>query len=127
MQVQRATRGKTLHFRFGASVHRVVGLDVADAVFERDGVALRPYWQPRLDLLFDELRKAPSILRITYVADLESRALVKRRMRALTRSLRRQWRDGSPAGALPIEQEVLWRTGRPVAEDKRLPNRKEAP
>ena len=31
--VERATRGKTLKFNFGASIHRVVGLDVADAVF----------------------------------------------------------------------------------------------
>jgi uncharacterized repeat protein (TIGR01451 family) len=35
VQVQRATRGKALKINFGASIHRVVGLDVADAVFER--------------------------------------------------------------------------------------------
>ena len=34
VQVQRATRGKALKINFGASIHRVVGLDVADAVFE---------------------------------------------------------------------------------------------
>ncbi len=34
LQVQRATRGKALEFNFGASIHRVIGLDLADAVFE---------------------------------------------------------------------------------------------
>ena len=34
LQVQRATRGKALEFNFGASIHRVIGLDLADPVFE---------------------------------------------------------------------------------------------
>ena len=34
VQIQRATRGKALKVNFGASIHRVVGLDIADAVFE---------------------------------------------------------------------------------------------
>ena len=35
-RVQRATRGKMLRFNFGATIHRVVGLDIADGVFEPD-------------------------------------------------------------------------------------------
>ena len=38
----RATRGKALKINFGASIHRVVGLDVADAVFEPGSVEMRP-------------------------------------------------------------------------------------
>ena len=34
VKFERATRGKALEFSFGASLHRVVGLDLADAVFE---------------------------------------------------------------------------------------------
>jgi hypothetical protein len=33
-RVQRATRGKMLRFNFGATVHRVVRIDIADGVFE---------------------------------------------------------------------------------------------
>ena len=32
-QVKRATAGKALRFVYGASIHRIVGLDLADAVF----------------------------------------------------------------------------------------------
>ena len=126
LQVQRATRGKALHFRFGASLHRVVGLDVADAVFEPDEVAIRPYWLPRIEQLMEELRKGPSVLRLTYTADLESRSLVSRRMRTLRRTLLETWRGFDCCYRLEIEQDVLWRTGKPVEQDARLRAGREA-
>ena len=45
-QVLRATRGKALKFSFGASIHRVVGLDLADSVFEPGTSELRTQWKP---------------------------------------------------------------------------------
>ncbi len=71
LQVQRATRGKMLEFSFGASIHRVIGLDLADAVFEPGSIEIRELWLPRLELLIDELRAAPAVLRLSYLADLE--------------------------------------------------------
>ena len=71
LQVQRATRGKMLEFNFGASIHRVIGLDLADAVFEPGSIEMRELWVPRLELLLDELRAAPAVLRLSYLADLE--------------------------------------------------------
>src|SRR5690606_3162067 len=68
-QVRRATRGKALEFNFGASIHRVVGLDLADAVFEPDSTEVRDLWKPRIDLLIEELRRAPAVLRLSYLAD----------------------------------------------------------
>ena len=56
VQVQRATRGKALRFNFGASIHRVVGLDLADAVFEPGSTEMRDQWKPRLELLLAELQ-----------------------------------------------------------------------
>src|SRR6185295_15438139 len=61
VRVERATRGKTLRFNFGASIHRVVSLDLSDGVFEPGTTELRLQWQPRIKLLLDELRKAPSV------------------------------------------------------------------
>ena len=66
LQVQRATRGKMLEFNFGASIHRVVGLDLADAVFEPGSIEMRELWVPRLELLLDALRAAPAVLRLSY-------------------------------------------------------------
>ena len=80
LQVQRATRGKMLEFSFGASIHRVVGLDLADAVFEPGSIEMREQWMPRLELLIDELRAAPAVLRLSYLADLEDPALVDARL-----------------------------------------------
>ncbi|MFW6060938.1 MAG: hypothetical protein ACODAQ_12225, partial [Phycisphaeraceae bacterium] len=50
-RVQRATRGKMLRFNFGAAIHRVVSIDLADGVFEPDSTRLRLQWTPKLDRL----------------------------------------------------------------------------
>ena len=70
-QIQRATRGKALHFSFGASIHKVIGLDIADAVFVPDSTEMRPQWRPRVNLLLEELQKGPAVLRLSYLADVE--------------------------------------------------------
>ena len=41
-RVQRATRGKMVRFNFGATIHRVVRIDISDGVFEADTSELRP-------------------------------------------------------------------------------------
>ncbi len=112
VQVKRATRGKALRFGFGASIDRVVGLDVADAAFEPGGTALRPQWEGRIALLVDELEEDDSTLRISYIGDVESARLVDRRMSALESRVRDAWRERSDA-ALTIENEIYWRRGAP--------------
>ncbi|WP_224983594.1 isopeptide-forming domain-containing fimbrial protein [Geomonas agri] len=109
-QVQRATRGKMLRFDFGAAIHHVVSLDVADGAFEPNGMRLRRQWQPRIDLLLKELRKAPAVLRLSYLAEVESKALVEQRLKALKTEISGKWGDGYP---LTIETEVFWRRGAP--------------
>jgi hypothetical protein len=81
LQVQRATRGKALRINFGASIHR--GLDIADAVFEPGTTVMRSQWRSRIGMLLDELQKGPAILRLSYVADVESESLVNQRLELL--------------------------------------------
>ncbi len=119
-QIKRATRGKALHFSFGASIYRVVGLDVADAVFVPDSTEMRPQWRPRVELLLDELEKAPAVLRLSYLADVEDQKLVERRVKALRRMLDDAWQARDATYRLSIEQEIFWRTGKPPARDGRL-------
>ena len=69
--MKRATPGKALEFSFGASIHRVIGLDISDPVFEPNTAEVRPLWRPRVDLLLGELRKGPAVLRLSYLADVE--------------------------------------------------------
>jgi uncharacterized repeat protein (TIGR01451 family) len=106
LQIKRATRGKALPINFGASLHRVVSIDLSDAAFELGKTALRAQWQPRLNLLLDEVRKAPAILRLSYIADTEEEGLVERRVQAIQSQLTKAW-----AGT--VETEVFWRRGGP--------------
>jgi uncharacterized repeat protein (TIGR01451 family) len=116
VQVQRATRGKALRINFGASIHRVVGLDIADAVFEPDSVEMRNQWKPRIGLLINELKKGPAVLRLSYVADVEGEALVDRRLEMIKEQIMSAWAEENCCYELVIEPEVFWRLG--AAPDK---------
>jgi uncharacterized repeat protein (TIGR01451 family) len=113
VQIKRATRGKALKFDFGASIHRVVAIDLSDAAFEAGKTEIRVQWQPRVNLLLEELRKAPSVLRLSYVADTEDEALVDRRLEAFKRQLTEAWDAKKDGYVLAIEPEVFWRRGGP--------------
>jgi len=113
VQVQRATRGKSLRVNFGASIHRVVGLDMADAVFEPGTTEMRDLWKSRIDLLLLELQKGPAVLRLAYVADVEPEALVQRRLDVLQEQIMLAWQDLNCCYELVIEPEIYWRLGAP--------------
>jgi uncharacterized repeat protein (TIGR01451 family) len=122
-RVQKVTRGKAIRFNFGATVHRVVTLDLADGVFQPEATELRAQWEPRLGLLLEELRKAPSVLRLTYLADVEPEGLVKARLKVLKKRLIQLWSQGKGNQVdlypLTIETEVFWRHGAPVRPSDR--------
>jgi len=114
--VERATRGKALRFEFGASIHRVVSLDLSDAVFEPGTADMRLQWRPRLDLLLAELRKGRSVLRLSYLADVEDKQLVDRRLAAVAQTITDSWRAMNCCYELTIEREVYWLRGEPPKE-----------
>jgi uncharacterized repeat protein (TIGR01451 family)/fimbrial isopeptide formation D2 family protein len=114
--VERATRGKALRFEFGASIHRVVSLDLSDAVFERGSTDMRLQWRPRLDLLVAELRKSRSVLHLSYLADVEDKQLVDRRLEAVDHAITDAWRAMNCCYELTIEREVFWLRGSPPKE-----------
>ncbi len=111
--VYRATRGKAIKFNFGAALHRVVRLDVANGVFEPDSTKVRPQWRTRFDILLDELRKSPSILRISYLADVEDEGIVKARLDAVKQEVAKRWVELNCCYRLTIETEIFWRRGGP--------------
>ncbi len=113
VQVQRATRGKALRINFGASIYRVVGLDIADPVFEPNSVEMRQQWRSRIPILLDELQKAPAVLRLSYVADIESEALVEHRLDVMKELIMTAWQDLECCYDLVIEPEIHWRLGGP--------------
>jgi len=122
VQIQRATAGKSLRVNFGASIQRVVAIDLLDAAFEPGKTEIRAQWRPRLNLLVEELRKAPALLRLSYVADTEDAALVNRRVEAFKRQLTEAWSAANSNYVLTIEPEVFWRRGAPPKQPEvRLP------
>ncbi len=112
-RVQRATRGKMLRINFGATIHRVVTLDISDAVFTPKSTTLRLQWLSKIDRLLEELLKAPSVLRLTYLADIEAKELVHKRIDALKRQIADRWQEQDGGYRLDIETEVFWRRGGP--------------
>jgi uncharacterized repeat protein (TIGR01451 family) len=116
LQVARASRGKALRMNYAASIHRVVSLDLADAVFEPGSREMRPQWRPRIDRLLEELQKEPATLRLSYIADLEDSKLVERRLDAVERQIMDAWQALDGGYELTVEPEVFWRRGAPLDE-----------
>ena len=112
-RVQRATRGKMLKFNFGATIHRVVRLDLADGVFQKGSTELRPQWRSRIDMLITELEKDPSILRLSYLGENEIESEVDDRLDAIEELISDRWQELDCCYKLTIETEVFWRKGSP--------------
>jgi len=111
--VKRATRGKALQFNFGASIHRVVSLDLADPVFQPGSVEMRRQWESRIPLLLEELRKGPAVLRLSYLADIEDRGLVERRLETIKAEISDAWTALGCCYELSVESQIFWRRGEP--------------
>jgi uncharacterized repeat protein (TIGR01451 family) len=113
VQVQRATSGKAMRLNYAASIHRVVGLDLADGVFEPGSSRMRTQWRPRIGRLLEELRKAPATLRLSYLADVEDERLVEQRLEAVRQEIGDSWEALDCCYPLAIEPEVFWLRGSP--------------
>jgi uncharacterized repeat protein (TIGR01451 family) len=113
-RVQRATRGKMMRFNFGATLHRVVAIDTADGAFEPDTTQLRLQWQAKIDQLLLLLQEAPSILRLSYLADVEDEKMVLNRLKVLKSEISDRWNQVDNSYSLTIETEVFWRRGSPT-------------
>jgi uncharacterized repeat protein (TIGR01451 family)/fimbrial isopeptide formation D2 family protein len=114
-RVQRATRGKMLRVNFGATIHRVVRMDIADGAFEPDTTDIRMQWTQRIDQLLEELRKGPSVLRLSYLVDVEPESIVKKRLEALKKEIIEMWKQSGGGYRLDIETEIFRRRGAPLA------------
>jgi uncharacterized repeat protein (TIGR01451 family) len=112
-RVQRATRGKMLKFNFGAAIHKIVKLDMADGVFEPGTTEMRVQWKQRIELLLSELKKAASVLRLSYLAESEEEGLVNARIKLVKSEISKMWKQQNGNYDLTIETEVFWRTGAP--------------
>ena len=90
----RATRGKALKLNFGATVHRVVRLDLKAAAFSDGQPTLLPDVQARLGMAVAALAERPSVLRLAYQpAAQEAQALSETRIAAVKAAVLERWRE----------------------------------
>ncbi len=113
-RVQRATRGKMMKFNFGATLHRTVSIDIADAAFEPGTTVLRLQWRDKLDQLLGVLKQGPAILRLSYLGDVESQTLAEKRLASFSREIEMRWNAEKRDYVLNVEKEFFWRRGAPV-------------
>lgn len=101
----RLTRGKIVKLNFGASITRLVSLDLNAQVFEKGSEALAPKWRAGLAQLVAALKADTSTLRITYAG--EDGKLAKARIRAVTREIERRWKEEGKPYRLSIETRIV--------------------
>ena len=77
---ERLTRGRIVKMNFGATVHRLVRLDLASDAFEANSSKLQAQFTSRLPEVIAQLRAAPSVLRLAYApAASEAESLTRQR------------------------------------------------
>ncbi len=101
----RLTRGKFVKLNFGASLNRVVRLDVTGAAFNQNDVI--ETYKTELTKLAATLAEKPSVLRVVYTQTSETKETAKARINALVDAIRNCWRKDGDRYRLTIEQEII--------------------
>ncbi|WP_196053628.1 DUF7507 domain-containing protein [Paracoccus lichenicola] len=109
-RVVRVTPGMLTKMNFGATLSRVVRVDLSARAFGAGGAA-RPELQAGLRQLVAQIADTPAVLRISYqLAAGEDRATARARIRQVETALRRLW-PANGRYALTIEAVVQARAG----------------
>jgi len=105
--VARLTRGKMTKMNFGATVHRVIRIDVNAAAFEKEGTKLLGEWQQKIQALEKTLHERPTVVRIAYRMGAESKSLVDKRIKTIRDMLQALWKKGKDCPPLVFEEEIV--------------------
>ncbi|MEG1452263.1 SdrD B-like domain-containing protein, partial [Brevundimonas sp.] len=101
----RLTRGKFARLNFGASLHRVVRLDLNAGAFE--GENLRAEFEQQFETLLVTLAERPSVLRLAYASQGEDADLIRDRVAKVRRMIRDRWNDAGDRYRLVVEEETV--------------------
>ncbi len=105
--VVRLTRGKMTKMNFGATIHRVVRIDVNDAAFEKGSSNLREEWQKKIQSLEKILHERPTVVRLAYRMNTEPKSLAKKRIKGMREMLKSLWKKGKNCPPLVFEEEII--------------------
>jgi len=108
-RVIRLTRGKISKLNFGAGIHRVVRLDLANAAFVSGEVEFAEQYLQRLDSLIKMLRESPSVLRLAYLmASGEEVDSASARLDYVDKLLKSRWQELEDCCYdLQLEKEIV--------------------
>ena len=109
-RVERLTRGKISKINFGASLQRVVTLDLSNEAFVPGGTKLHAAMKPNISQLMNVLKTEPSVLRLNYHDYEGFGGLSEKRLKAVETEMRRLWKAQGCCYILETERKVL-RTG----------------
>jgi large repetitive protein len=109
----RLTRGKITKLNFGASISRVVKLDLNGKVFQPGSTSLAVKWQGQLPALVETLDAEPSTLRLNYYVQGDNSKLAAKRVAAVEKLITQMWAKKRSRYKLPIETRVLGVDGAP--------------
>ena len=105
-RVVRLTAGKMTKLNFGASISRVVRLDLQDAAFEANRVELKKQWADNLPQLVEVLKQEISVLRLSYKMAGNEQSLAKQRMKHVRKQIADLWKRKGDNYPLEIETRV---------------------
>ena len=105
-RVVRLTAGKMTELNFGASIGRVVRLDLKGEAFMSGKADLDERWAEGLDQLVQVLAQEQSVLRLFYIDTATDPELAEARVRHLKELIADRWRQRKRAYPLNIETRV---------------------
>ena len=114
----RLTAGKLSKLNFGATIDRVVRIEVSDSAYEGD--ALRPQVTAHLDGMLASLQAQPFIVRLAYAATTESDAQVSERLRVLKSAVEALCQTRACRHPLRIEEDIV-RSGQARGDGRGTP------
>ncbi|MCR4265850.1 choice-of-anchor D domain-containing protein [Nitratireductor sp. ZSWI3] len=105
-RVVRLTAGKMTELNFGASIGRVVRLDLRDEAFAPGKVELSTVWAAGVDQLIEVLAQQRSVLRLSYIDSSSDPELATARIRHMKKLIADRWRQRKREYPLNIETRV---------------------
>jgi uncharacterized repeat protein (TIGR01451 family) len=105
----RATRGKLVKLNFGASIHRVIRIELSDSAFVPGKPEPAEALAAALTKLPETLRGKPSVLRLAYRKNGETEGVIKERLREVRERLEKLWKDQGCCYTLVFEEEIFQR------------------
>ncbi len=106
-RVVRLTRGKLTKLNFGASIGRVIRIDLNSSAFGNAHSRPSQKLATGIDRLIRKLSDEPSVLKVAYVRRGESKKLANARMRAVEKLVNAKWKAKGVRSKLSVETRIV--------------------